>query len=187
VLGLVTAYWTDYGTSGYESSFRYRFPLSLQILFCVIQLATIPFLPESPRWLVVSNRLDQAKEVIAAIHNTEDFASSTEAVQFLVSIEQAVLIENDRRPAYKDMFTMGPLQNFRRILLAFGLQAMQQLSGINVIAYYSTVVFEQSVKTSPHLALVLGGLTAIAFLCGTIIAVLVVDKLGRRPVCALLN
>lgn len=121
------SYWTDYGTSTYQSSFRYRFPLSLQIVFCVIQLATVPWLPESPRWLVASNRHAQAKEVIAAICGTDDFATSHEAVQMMANIEQAVLIENDKKPAYKDMFSMGPLQYFRRIMLAFGLQAMQQV------------------------------------------------------------
>jgi hypothetical protein len=47
------------------------------------------------------------------------------------NIKLAIETEDDGKSAWKDMFTMGPLQYFRRILLAFGVQAMQQLTGIS--------------------------------------------------------
>ena len=51
---------------------------------------------------------------------------------------------------------------------------------LDVIAYYATVVFEQSVGMSSHLALLVGGCTTLAFLCGVCIAIFIVDRVGRR-------
>lgn len=56
---------------------------------------------------------------------------------------------------------------------------------IDVIAYYATIVFQSSVKMSPHLSLIMGGLTAIAFLCGTLVAVGIIDVVGRRSVSSI--
>ncbi|MCJ1297870.1 hypothetical protein MMC08_000658 [Hypocenomyce scalaris] len=96
-------------------------------------------------------------------------------------IKLAVATENDGMSAWRDIFTMGDLQYFRRICLAFGAQAMQQLSGINVMAYYGTVVFKQSVGMSEHLALLMGGFTSLAFWAGTVVSLPIVDRFGRRP------
>jgi hypothetical protein len=52
----------------------------------------------------------------------------------------------------------------------------------DVIAYYSTVVFKQSVGMSDHLALLMGGFVSLSFLVGTCISIPVIDRIGRRPV-----
>lgn len=46
------AYWTDYGTSFYSSSFQYRFPFAFQAVFAILLIVQIIGLPETPRWLV---------------------------------------------------------------------------------------------------------------------------------------
>ncbi|RFU25014.1 hypothetical protein B7463_g11324, partial [Scytalidium lignicola] len=181
VTGLVISYWVDYAASFYSSDFSYRFPLSLQILFCLLQLSTIPFLPESPRWLMAKNRDAKATDIILAISDAESLESSAEAAAMVADIKFALENESDGLSAWKEMFTMGPLQYFRRILLAFGIQAMQQLTGINVIAYYSTVIFKQSVHMSDHLALLMGGFVSLAFFAGTVISIPIIDSFGRRP------
>lgn len=122
---------TDYGASFYKSQFSFRFPLALQLLFCVLQTITIPFLPESPRWLLARNRESEAIAVILAVCDADSIESSEEATALLADIKLAVETEDDGKSAWSEMFTMGPLQYGRRILLAFGAQAMQQLTGIS--------------------------------------------------------
>ena len=91
----------------------------------------IPFLPESPRWLMARNQEAKAKEVILAICDADSLDDSAEAAALLANIKLAVETEDDGKSAWKEIFTMGPLQYFRRIMLAFGTQAMQQLTGIS--------------------------------------------------------
>lgn len=97
----------------------------------MIQLVTIPFLPESPRWLVARGEISAAEESIWSICDGASFEDSPAAMVMLAEIQQAVEIENDNKPPWKEMFVNGRLQYFRRILLSFGLQTMQQLSGIS--------------------------------------------------------
>lgn len=78
----------------------------------------------------------KAKEVILAICAGDSFETCITAATMLADIQQAVEIEDDTKPAYKELFVMGPLQYFRRVLLAFGVQSMQQLTGISKSAHY---------------------------------------------------
>ena len=103
----------------------------MQLVFCVLQTVTIPFLPESPRWLLSKNRESDAIEVILAICDAQSIETSEEAAALLHDIRLAVETEDDGRSAWRDIFTWNELQYGRRILLAFGAQAMQQLTGIS--------------------------------------------------------
>lgn len=80
---------------------------------------------------MAKDRVSEATEIILAICNAGSVESSTEAAAMIADIKLAVESEDDGMSAWKEMFTMGPLQYFRRILLAFGVQAMQQLTGIS--------------------------------------------------------
>lgn len=137
-----------------------------------------------------------------AIHDVASLDDGLDAATMYADIHKAVELENDNHSDWRTLFTMGPLQYFRRILLAFGTQAMQQLTGISecsyqesnslacpnaddmkdVIAYYSAVVFEQSVHMSRNLSLLMAGFVSLAWLFGSLIGVSLIDKVGRRRV-----
>jgi hypothetical protein len=122
----------DYGCSFYNTQFSFRFPLAFQILFSAFQLLTMVFLPESPRWLFYKNREEEGREVIRRITSAESIETSEEAQSLIAEIKQAIASEADGKSAWRDVFTWGELQYFRRVLLAFGTQAMQQLTGISM-------------------------------------------------------
>jgi hypothetical protein len=94
-------------------------------------MITMIFLPESPRWLLYKGRETEAKEIIRRITNADSVESSEEAQSAIAEIQEAIATEADGKSAWRDVFTWGELQYFRRILLAFGTQAMQQLTGIS--------------------------------------------------------
>ncbi|GIK05814.1 hypothetical protein Aspvir_009927 [Aspergillus viridinutans] len=138
ILGVVIAYWMDYGTSFTESSFQWRFPLSFQSVFAPCLILQVIGLPETPRWLVQHDRHEEARAVIAAI-------------------EDKPLADETRPLKFAELFTVGETQNLRRLLLTISIELGQQFTGSNMINYYAPVLFQQNMHMSRNLALVLGG------------------------------
>jgi MFS family permease len=70
VFGVMISYWIDLGFSFLEpSSIAWRFPIAFQIVLAIFILIAIPGLPESPRWLILKGRDDEALDVLAALSN----------------------------------------------------------------------------------------------------------------------
>jgi Sugar (and other) transporter len=68
VFGVMLSYWIDLGMSFTEpSQVSWRFPIAFQIVLALFILTFIPGLPESPRWLVLRGRDDEAMDVLCAL------------------------------------------------------------------------------------------------------------------------
>lgn len=74
--GICLSYWLDFGFSFLEpSSISWRFPLAFQIVFALIILAFILELPESPRWLILKGKEDEALEVLSALSDVPKYVT----------------------------------------------------------------------------------------------------------------
>jgi MFS family permease len=95
-------------------------------------------------------------------------------------IQEAIRLESAGGPfKYKELFTGGKLQNFRRILLCIGVDGFSQLSGINLITYYAPVIF-QSIGLSRDLSLLIAGFNATEYLLASLIPIWIIERVGRR-------
>lgn len=133
----------------YDTSAQWRTPLALQIVFAVAMVAGVWLLPESPRWLMKHGQDDEARHVLGRLRangNSDDSIVHNE----LAGMKQ-IIEETDRggKLTVKELFSNGPSQNLRRLLLAVGAQAMQQLGGINLVTYYATSVSHPCSQRSP--------------------------------------
>ncbi|OQV08712.1 hypothetical protein CLAIMM_12939 [Cladophialophora immunda] len=183
IFGLAVAYWVGYGTSFIDSSFSFRFPIAFQIAFALAVLAMLPFLPESPRWLMFHGHEDQATKILAQTIGQRRLAMDDPAViAESRSIRETIELELEvgKEFALAELFTLGETKNFYRIALCFAVQLMQQFTGINVISYYLTVVFNTSIKLSPNLSRLMAGFNGIEYMLATILAVFTIDHFGRR-------
>jgi len=119
-----------------ENQAQFRFPLALQILFAIMTFVLLCFLPESPRWLVAHDRLEDARDVLARLRTEKSEDDNDSVASDLAKIKHA--IDEERAAAqgaggFRALLKNGP-QKFRyRTLLGIGGQFMQQLSGINLI------------------------------------------------------
>lgn len=144
------------------------------MMFTVVVFALTPICVESPRWLAIRGRYSQVAEVLARLEGKGTTASSPHIVTQAEEIVTIAMHEAAIEASWKEVFTMGELQNFRRIFLSFAMGLMQQLTGINCIVYYAAVVFQQ-VGLSARLSYIMSCVASIAMLLGSVSAALVSD------------
>ena len=126
-------------------------------------------LPESPRWLVNVSRTDEALKILRKIGN-KIFAETT-----LSSIQSSS--KSETKQGYSAVFKKGVLP---AVLIGIGLAVFQQFCGINVVFNYTPRIFE-SIGVSQDNQLLQTVFIGIVNLIFTILAMLLVDKLGRKP------
>jgi MFS transporter, SP family, major inositol transporter len=152
----------------------WRVMLGVAAVPAVALLVGLFFLPDSPRWYAVRNRLDDTRRVL------ELSRGRAEAAQ-----EYAVIAEHAQRDVAEDKgAALRDLRAFpwmRRILwIGCGLAAVQQATGINTVNYYAPTILEDTgVGTSAALVLTIAvGVTSVV---GTIIGIILLGYFNRRP------
>lgn len=131
-------------------------------------------IPESPRYLVAQNRESDAAAVLAKVEGGNVRAKVEE-------IRQTVLRE--RKPRFSDL--LGRRGGLLPIVwIGMGLSLFQQFVGINVIFYYSSVLW-QAVGFTERDALSITAITGAINILTTLIAIAFVDKFGRKPLLIL--
>lgn len=119
-------------------------------------------------------------EVLCAIHDMQP--TDAYIVSERTAITHAIELESAANKS-KSMFSILKNDNVRtgyRVLLAWGVQFMNQAGGINLVVYYAPSVLVQNVGMSSQLAQILGGCINIMFLLGSILPSLALDRMGRR-------
>ncbi|KAK5127315.1 hypothetical protein LTR08_004354 [Meristemomyces frigidus] len=175
-LGLAISAWVNLGMKFTTGSISWRFPLAMSAFWALIVIATVPMLPESPRWLLKKGRPQEAREVLSALADVPEDDPKVRAD--VEEITASIAITGQGR--FLDIFTNGELRLFNRVCLACAGQMFQQMSGINALAFYVTTIFQQYLGLSGTQARILG---ASVFTFQTIcspIGVLTVDRFGRR-------
>ncbi|KAL4951910.1 general substrate transporter [Aspergillus filifer] len=187
ILGVVIAYWMDYGTSYTESSFQWKFPLAFQAVFAILLVLQVIGLPETPRWLVQHDRHEEARTVVGAIADKDP--NHPDIVRTVLDIQVGLEEEQKGGPfRFKELFTWGEEQNLRRLLITITVELGQQFTGSNMINYYGPVMFQTTMGMGRNLAMLLGGAIQCTYLVGSAIPVLLMDRFGRRTlllICSL--
>lgn len=175
--GICLSYWIDFAFSFLEpSTVSWRFPLAFQIVFALTLLAFIMELPESPRWLILKGKEDEALSVIAAL---DDLPTDHHLVLVeFTEIKDTVLEMKGVR--WRDLFTMGPERNFHRVVLGYVNQVFQQISGINLITYYAATIYQQYIGLGSVTSRVLAACNGTEYFMASWIAVYTIEKFGRR-------
>jgi MFS transporter, SP family, sugar:H+ symporter len=128
-------------------------------------------IPESPRYLVVKERLTEAAAVLRTVLGNIDIKAK------VLEIQQTLARET--KPSWRDL--RGPAVGLLPIVwVGIGLSVFQQFVGINVIFYYSSVLW-QAVGFSEKDSLIITVITSVVNIVTTLIAISRIDKSGRKP------
>lgn len=173
--GIMISYWVDLGLSFAPGSVAWRFPLAFQIVFCIFILCFVLGLPESPRWLILKGRDDEAREVIASIAEVEH--SDKYVDNEFRAIKETVAEMSQGR--YSDLFARDKNRTLHRTIIAYVNQMFQQISGINLITYYAATIY-QRLGMSDFLSRLLAALNGTEYFIASWPAVFLVERVGRR-------
>ncbi len=151
---------------------NWRWMLGVETLPAIIYLFALLFVPESPRWLALQGREDEALAVLERSSGPERARVDLKAVHESIEAEAemgGVSIKALFHPSMKLVLTIG---------ISVGI--LQQITGINSVFFYSPMIFEQSGigTNAAFMQAVLVGLVNLVF---TVAAMALIDKLGRRP------
>ncbi|KIJ61255.1 hypothetical protein HYDPIDRAFT_159851 [Hydnomerulius pinastri MD-312] len=180
IVGLVIAYWLDYGLSFTNGPVQWRLPIGFQAVFALCLLIQGAVLPDSPRWLIAHGRAEEGARVLAQLED-KDSPDHPDVIEKLKEIELSLAQESAGGPfRYKELIQGGPLGNLRRMCLCAGVNIMQQFTGANMINYLAPIVYQNTMGLSRELSLILGGCTAITYMIASFIPLWTVDRYGRR-------
>lgn len=184
VFGLSAAYFANYmflNMRGSENAlvmalgideYTWRWMLGIESLPALLYLLLLFTIPESPRWLVMKGKQQAAELILNRL-----FAVDQATKQFN---EIRVTMAKHTPPVKERLsFLFSPVMRFA-ILIGVIVGISQQATGVNAIYFYAPTVFEQSgVGTNAaFMQAIWIGITNIVF---TVLAMLLIDKLGRKP------
>lgn len=123
------ASWISYGLYDRGDAFQWRFPLAFQLVFLLAIAPALWAVPESPRWLLLQDRDEEALLVLSRLHGHNKSVEDSEVLAEFASIKTAIKLEREDRVPMKDVLQhRDRTQNLRRLLLSCGTQFFQQFT-----------------------------------------------------------
>lgn len=131
------------------------------------------FLPESPRWLAINGRRDEARKIMARYTSSDQLEEEVAAISHQAESTEKVSLKEIFKPRIRRVLVIGVV-----------LAVFQQWCGINVIFNYAQEIFSAAGYgiSDMLMNIVITGITNVIF---TIVAMSLVDKLGRRALLLL--
>ena len=155
---------------GYEA---WRWMFWIELCPAVIFLATLIFIPESPRFLVMKQSNQRALTILQKLYGQESGRRKLHEIE-------ASLVKEDRKPSFSDLIDKTKKRIRPIIWVGIGLATFQQLVGINVVFYYGAVLW-QAVGFSEGDALLINVISGAVSIAGCVITMFFIDRWGRKP------
>ncbi|ORY60923.1 general substrate transporter [Pseudomassariella vexata] len=181
-IGSIIASWVVYGCSYLNSddSNSWRIPIWCQMITSGIVCLGVWWLPESPRWLMAQDRLDDATKVLANYHGDND--PSHPIVQLQLK-EMSLQVRTDASDKtwwdYHELWNTHSAR--RRLICVLGMACFGQLSGNSLSSYYMAAMLQAAGITDEKKVLALNGINPALSFLGAILGARMTDTAGRRP------
>lgn len=170
VLGILLAFFSNYIIAMINFGDKdWRWMFGMECFPAAVFFGLMLFNPHSPRWLVSKDRINEARKVLD-IMGTDSGNADQEIADIQRTLAEESIFKTER------LFQM---KYFRPLWFAAFLAIFNQMSGINVVMYYSGEIFQMAGVDKANSLLQTISLGGINFII-TLLAMLVIDRLGRR-------
>ncbi len=143
-----------------------------EIIPASIFLLALFFIPESPRYLVAAGKEHIAEKVLGSLYTKLDVKAKVNEIRETVSKE--------RKSTLRDLVSSITGKLHPIVVSGIGIAILQQFTGINVVLYYGSVLWQSAGFTEAD-ALLTNVITGVVMVFGTILAIVIVDRVGRKP------
>ena len=187
VIGISAAFFSNYliltlGESGAAwtealrlGEWNWRWMLGIETLPAVAYLLALLLVPESPRWLAMRGRDAEAAEVLGRV-------AGEGAGDVLREVKESIAAEAQLGRASWRVLLHPSLRLVMTIGIVIGI--LQQVSGINAVFFYAPMIFEKS-GIGTNAAFMQAALVGLVNLVFTVVAMALIDRIGRRPLLVL--
>ncbi|MBA3231615.1 MAG: sugar porter family MFS transporter [Acidobacteria bacterium] len=169
VIGILSAFIVNYTLADTES---WRWMFGAAFFPAMILLVGMIFMPETPRWLVLQDREEEAREVLRRTR------PESEIDHEMAEIERIDNLEEEEGGGLRELLRATWIRP--ALVVAIGLAVFQQIVGINTIIYYApttltNVGFEDSAAILANVGI---GIVNVLL---TLVAIYLIDRIGRKP------
>jgi len=182
VLGLFMAFLSNFAIAeaagGASGAFwlgfeAWQWMFWMELIPAAVFLVSLFFIPESPRYLVAAGRHEHAHGVFQRLG-----CLAHEAEQKVKEVLET--LEKGHKPRFSDLRSKETRRIEPILWVGIGLATFQQLVGINVVFYYGAVLW-QAAGFSENDALLINVISGGVNIVSTLVAMSLVDKIGRKP------
>lgn len=179
--GQLVAYFINWALTGMKHGWRVS--VGLCMVPPVIQFVLFFFLPDTPRFYIMSGNIERAKEVIRKIHRNPSKAFVDSSISEMIASNSTVPGTGPLLQTWNSIKLLHKVpSNFRALIIACGLQGIQQFTGFNSLMYFSGTIFETiGFKNSTAVSIIVAA-TNFVF---TGVALCIIDLVGRRRILLL--
>jgi sugar porter (SP) family MFS transporter len=170
VLGILLSFLSNYTIAGAglaDAHTVWRWMMGAAVVPSLIYFFLLLLVPESPRWLVLRDRMVPAAAIFARMYPPGEAQQQLETVRQDLASHQEASLREVLSPRYRRVIVIG---------LVFA--AIAQLTGINIVFYYAPLIFEKTKVGGSVLFQTL--LTGVVNLIFTLVAFTLIDRIGRK-------
>ncbi|CAI0549798.1 unnamed protein product [Linum tenue] len=187
-LGILLGYVSNYAFSGLSVHTSWRVMLAVGILPSIFIGFALFIIPESPRWLVMQNRIEEARSVLVKTIDDENEVDDRLA-EILVAANAGSSSstgddnnnsKHEQKAVWREMLSPSPALR-RMLVTGFGIQCFQQITGIDATVYYSPEILRTAGITDNTKLLAATVAVGVSKTLFIMVAILLIDKVGRKP------
>lgn len=182
ISGLFAAFVSNYMLAKYAGSSTdvlwlnfeaWRWMFWIELLPAVLFFFALFFIPESPRYLVMSKQLAAASTVLTKLYGKHIAKIKLDEIQLSLAVD-------GHQPKLTDLVDSKTKKIRKIVWVGIGLATFQQLVGINIVFYYGAILW-QAVGFSEGDALFINIVSGAVSIAACVLAMLLIDKIGRKP------